>query len=143
MSETTSQEKLYCNCVAEERGLAPQGHAGSFDDAVIIETPLPWKRGFFQDTDVVSQDMVTLLEAWIDQYKETGEYRHRPLVVAPDPAYSRAGHRRVMFYNRSAGLFTQFDKIEYLVPDDKMGKLIWAWFQDRDALPNFDVYRSA
>ncbi|MEM9953674.1 MAG: sucrase ferredoxin [Chloroflexota bacterium] len=140
MGDTVASEKLYCNCVAEERGLAPQRHAGSFDDAVIIETPLPWKKGLFQDADVVSQEVVDLLTVWIDHYKETGEYRHRPLVIAPDPAYSHEGHRRVMFYNRSKGLFTQFDKVEYLVPEEKVGKLVWAWFQKRDILSKFDVY---
>ncbi|MEO1645741.1 MAG: hypothetical protein AAFR67_11180, partial [Chloroflexota bacterium] len=134
MSDTTTEKKLYCNCVAEERGLTPQGHAGSFDDAMVVEMPLPWKPGFFQDADIVSQEVVDLLTVWINHYQETGEYRHRPLVVAPDPAYSREGHRRVMFYNRSEGLFTKFDKVEYLVPDDKVGALIWAWFQERDVL---------
>ncbi|MEL6406894.1 MAG: sucrase ferredoxin [Chloroflexota bacterium] len=141
MSDMTTEKKLYCNCVAEERGLTPQGHAGSFDDAMVVEMPLPWKPGFFQDADIVSQEVVDLLTVWINHYQETGEYRHRPLVVAPDPAYSREGHRRVMFYNRSEGLFTKFDKVEYLVPDDKVGALIWAWFQERDVLSDFDMYR--
>jgi hypothetical protein len=28
--------------------LDPAGHAGSFRDALVLETPLPWKRDIYQ-----------------------------------------------------------------------------------------------
>lgn len=141
MSNKPSPIKAYCNCLAQERGLAPQGHAGNFKDAVIVETPLPWKRGLMQEADPMPQQIIDLLKIWLEHYHETGEYNHRPLVVAPDPEYSCEGHRRVIFYTQPEGLFTQYEKCEFLVPENQLGGLVWAWYQERDALSNFDEYR--
>ena len=46
-----------------------------------------------------------------------------------------------MFYTRPAGLFARFDKVEYLVPDDEFGPLVWSLYEDRAALPRFESYR--
>ncbi|MEO0563017.1 MAG: sucrase ferredoxin [Chloroflexota bacterium] len=141
MSNPTADTKTYCNCLAEERGLAPQGHAGSFQDAVLIETPLPWKRGLFQEANPLPQEMIDLLQRWLAHYQETGEYGHRPLVIAPDEAYSHAGQRRVIFYTRPDGLFARYEKQEYLVPEEHVGALLEVWYGDQAALSDFDSYR--
>jgi hypothetical protein len=62
-------------------------------------------------------------------------------MIAPDPEYSRAGYRRVLFYSRPEGAFAQFRKTEYLVPEDRYGTLVWALYEAREELPRFARYR--
>lgn len=143
MTDTGIPTKEYCNCLALERGLDPVGYAGTFLDAVVIEIPLPWKRELYYDEKILPQGIRDVLAAWEKHYDATGEYRHRPLVIAPDPEYSCEGYRRVMLYTRPAGLFAQFDKVEYLVPVDELGPLVWALYEDRGSLPRFEPYRIA
>jgi len=140
----TSKDALikdYCNCLALERGLDPVGYAGTFLDSIVIEVPLPWKRDLYFDEKVLPQGIREVLAKWQKHYEETGEYRHRPLVIAPDDAYSHEGYRRVMFYTRPAGLFAQFDKVEYLVPVEELGPLVWSLYEDPAELPRFESYR--
>lgn len=135
--------KEYCNCLAMERGLDPVGHAGSFADSIVIEVPLPWKRDLYYDDKVLPAGARDLLELWNKRYEETGEYNHRPLVIAPDAAYSQEGFRRVMLYTRPAGRIAQFEKVEYLVPKEQLGTLVWSLYEDRAALPQFEPFRIA
>ena len=39
--------KTYCNCVAQEKGLDPGGHATAFDTLILLEAPLPWRRDVY------------------------------------------------------------------------------------------------
>lgn len=133
--------KAYCNCLAQERGLSPIGHADYFEDALIIETPLPWPMDMMQKAGALPQPVVDLLALWVQDYREGKGYPHRPMVVAPDPVYSQRGYRRVMFYTRPTGLFAQFNKVEYLLPTEEVGALVWSLYQDREALSQFERYR--
>lgn len=141
MNPETVTDKAYCNVLALQRGLDPAGSAGDFDDALVVEIPLPWKKNIYQDPTVLSQEIIDLLGVWLRQYHEGIPYRHRPLMVVPDPHYSRPGFRRVMFYTRPKGAFACFDKVEYLVPDDQFGALTWALYQSPEDLPRFERYR--
>lgn len=134
--------KAYCNRLAIEKGLDPAGYAGSFDDAVLIEIPLPWKKDLYQQANPLPQEAIDLMALWLQQYHEGIPYRHRPLLIAPDAEYSQPGFRRVMLYTRHAGEITAFDKIEYSVPEDELGSLLWALFEARDDLPRFEPYRT-
>jgi hypothetical protein len=134
--------KTYCNRLAIERGLDPAGYAGSFDDAVLIEVPLPWPRSVYQQPDPLPQEMLDLLALWMEEYQQTGDYRHRPLLIAPDEEYSKPGFRRVMFYARGEGEIAQFRKTEYRIPETEVGSLLWAWFSERGDLPRFESYRA-
>lgn len=142
MEAEQTMVKAYCNRLAIEKGLDPGGYAGSFDDAVLIEIPLPWRKDIYQQADPLPQEAIDLLALWLQQYRETGAYRHRPLLVAPDAAYSRLGYRRVMFYTRQAGAFAAFNKVEYSVPEGELGTLLWALFEARHDLPRFDIHRA-
>jgi hypothetical protein len=141
MHNEQTATKTYCNCLALERGLDPAGYAGNFDDAILVEIPLPWKHDLYYDEKVLPQPIRELLMLWKMRYEAGEGYRHRPLVVAPDPAYSREGMRRVMFYTRPQGAFAAFDKVEYHVPLERLGDLVWSLYEDRDALPQFARYR--
>lgn len=136
-----STGKVYCNCQAIERGLKPVGHAGNFSDAVVVEAPLPWTIDMMQRVGALPQQVIDLLGLWLQRYYAGEGYPHRPLVVAPDVAYSRAGYRRVMFYTRPDAPFAAFDKAEYCVPEGEVGALVWSWYEDRAALSQFDSYR--
>lgn len=139
-SEVTAV-KAYCNVLALEKGLNPAGHAGHFEGAIVIETPLPWKKNMYRESGALPQEALDLLALWLKRYEEGLGYPHRPLMIAPDPAYSRLGVWRVMFYTRQPGAFAQFDKVEYLVPQAEVGPLLWALYEARDDLPRFEKYR--
>lgn len=135
------REKTYCNCLAQERGLDPAGHGRDFDDAIVVEVPLPWKADMYQKPGALPQEILDLLALWLEHYRAGQGYPHRPLVVAPDPTYTREGYRRVMFYTRRQGMIAAFDKVEYHVPLHELGALVWSLYEDRDALPRFETYR--
>ncbi|GAB4508334.1 MAG: sucrase ferredoxin [Anaerolineae bacterium] len=141
MHMTETPTKLYCNCLALERGLDPVGYAGNFQDAIVIEMPLPWKRDMMQQAGVLPQPITDLLALWLQRYLEGQGYPHLPMVIAPDAEYSQDGYHRVMLYTRPAGLFAQFEKVEYLVPVEAVGTLVWALYEDRAVLPQFEAYR--
>lgn len=133
----------FCNCLALERKLNPAGSAGHFDDALVIEAPLPWRRDMMQQAGALPQQMIDLLALWLQDYYAGKGYPHLPLAVAPEPAYAREGFRRVMHFTRPQGMFARFDKAEYLVPVDELGALAWALYQEREALARFEPYRAA
>ena len=142
MSAEKTAVKAYCNVLAIQKGLDPAGHAGDFEDCLIVEIPLPWKNSMYSKAGALPQEIIDLFEVWLKNYRQGKGYSHRILMVAPDQHYSRPGHRRVMFYTRQSGGFAQFDKTEYLVPTEQMGALSWALFEARDDLPRFEAYRA-
>lgn len=142
MIETLSG-KTYCNCLAQQRGLNPVGHGGSFDTALVIEAQLPWKLDMTRKAGTLSQPVIDLLDLWLQRYYAGEGYPHLLMVVAPDSEYAQEPYRRVMYFTRPSGLFSRFDKVEYLVPQDQVGALVWSLYEDRDALPQFEAYRVA
>lgn len=134
--------KLYCNVMAQERGLDPVGYAGTFDDAVCVEYPLPWKRDVFSQA-LALPEAQALQAIWLEEYQKTGRYPHRPLLLAPDKHYSVPGKQRVIFYKRPDAPFATYQQEEFCVPTEMIGPLIWALFQERDSLPQFEPYRIA
>ena len=133
--------KQYCNCLARSRGLDPGGHAHGFHDAIVLETALPWRLDMMQKAGPLPQEMIDLLQVWLQAYKAGKGYSHLPMAIAPDPEYSCPGFRRVMLYRRPEGLMAQFDKVEYLVPEAEQGRLVWSLYQDRDRLAEYERYR--
>jgi hypothetical protein len=137
----TITAKAYCNVLAMDKGLDPAGHAGDFEDLLVVEIPLPWKKNMYREAGALPQEAVNLLELWLKRYHEGLGYPHRALMIAPDSRLSHEGCRRVMFYTRQPGAFAQFDKTEYLVPANQLGLLMWALHEARDQLLMFDRYR--
>ncbi|MEM7533181.1 MAG: sucrase ferredoxin [Chloroflexota bacterium] len=159
MTARRKNEKVYCNVAARELGLDPAGYAGYFNDAVLIETALPWKRSVYQEAGALPQEAIDIMGLWMQRYQETGVFGHRPLLIAPDDEYSEQGHRRIVYYERpcqdeTGGMsntmpnaipntmpFAEFARMEYLVPEEDAGRLLWALFEDKETLPEFDAYR--
>lgn len=143
MAVPATTTRCYCNVLAMQKGLDPVGSAYSFDDAVVVETPLPWKHDIYQQAGALPQRAIDLLALWLKRYQEGLPYRHGLLMVAPDPQYSRHGFRRVMHYERPEGAFAQLRKTEYSVPEDRLGALVWTLFEAQDTLPQFAPFRAA
>lgn len=133
--------KAYCNVLAIQKGLDPAGSAGDFEDLLVAEVPLPWKKNMYREAGVLPQEALDLLMVWLKRYHDGLGYPHRALMIAPDSEYSHAGCRRVMFYTHQRGAFARFDKIEYVVPENQVGPLMWALYEDRERLPDFEQYR--
>lgn len=133
----------YCNVVAAQVGLHPAGHARTFDDAVVIETPLPWRKRLYDEVGPLPQEMIDLLAGWLADYHAGKPYNHCPLLIAPDPMTGRPDLRTVIFYERPHQPFARFAKMEYRVPDEALGPLVWAWYRAPELLADFDAYRHA
>ena len=131
----------YCNVLARQCGLDPAGHADSFADLLLLETPLPWRSNLYAEAGALPQAMIDLYALWLRRWQAGEPYNHRALQIAPDPELSQAGYRRVIFYTRPPGAFAQFTRVEYMVPNAEAGALLWALYEERDRLPAFEPYR--
>jgi hypothetical protein len=134
--------KAYCNCLALEKGLDPGGYAADFNTLALVEMPLPWKLSMYDQAGPLPQQIFDLFALWMQRYRETGVYSQRILLVAPDPAYSVPGHRRVMFYTRPAARMSAYAKVEYAIPEAQMGALVWALFEAPEQLEAFNAFRT-
>ncbi len=143
INEMDKAPKDYCNVLAAQLGLDPAGYAGTFKEAVLIETPLPWRRKAAEMTGVMPQEVTDLLAQWMDDYHAGLPYDKRLLLIAPDPATSVQGLRTVIFYAMPQQPFARFVKMEYRVPEAALGPLVWAWFKEPAQLEKFDRYRRA
>lgn len=131
----------YCNLVAKALGLDPAGHGREFNDAVLLETPLPWKRVMYEQAGVLPQEMIDLLGLWLARYRAGQSYNHLAMTIAPDAQYSQPGYRRVIYFSRRSGAIAHFDRAEYLVPEAEVGPLVWALYEAQAELPSFEPYR--
>lgn len=134
--------KTYCNCVAQEKGLDPGGHATAFDTLILLEAPLPWRRDVYDAAGTLPQEVIDLHQLYLQRYYETGVWA-APYVflIAPDATYSRPGWRRLMHYRKPGALMSDYSCAEYWLPDDQAGALVWALVEAPDALGDFDQWR--
>nr|MCU0526267.1 sucrase ferredoxin [Elainella sp. Prado103] len=65
----------------------------------------------------------------------------RPLVIAPDRKYSQPGAVRVLFYQRPAKQFAEFERQEFVIPIVHLGALVMAILNQPDKLPQFASYQ--
>lgn len=131
----------YCNVLARASGLDPAGHAGSFRDLLLVETPLPWRRSVYEAPGALPQQAIDLLGLWLRRYNAGQPYDHYLQLIAPDAAYSRPGYRRVLYFSRPPGAFAHFTRIEYLAPEAEAGPLIWALYEAPTELAAFAPYQ--
>lgn len=152
---TTSQRPAtaFCNVLARERGLDPIGLAAARDYYLIVEAPLPWGYDVYATADL-PPEIPELVRVLIREGYPNRWVKLRPLLIAPDPAYSRPGYRRIIYLRRPAASttdpfapvpadappFARFLKREYLVPEAEAGALCHALFLAPDELPRFDPW---
>ena len=134
-------QKLYCNVLAREKNFDPIGHAGWFDTAFALELPLPWPYAIITEPDCLPPELVQLIIAHFE-LPEAERPHVLPMFIAPDDKYSKPGYRRFIQYTRpSSGSFAKYNAVEYHLPEDMVGKAIWALERDPNSLSQFTEYR--
>ena len=141
MKNASGSVKAFCNVLAIQKGLDPGGYAREFEDGLILEVPLPWKKSIYSEPGALPQETFNLREKWLKAYQEGQGYRHLMLMVAPDKEYSVDGYRHLMYYKRQPGAIAAFGKIEYLVPEEQVGGLVWALYEAPGELARYEHYR--
>lgn len=133
--------RAYCNCLAQERGLDPVGTAAAVEMFVLLETPLPWREDVYDGPGALPEELFKLYDLWAKRFEAGQPYNQYALMIAPDKVYSRPGWRRVLRFYRPPGLKARFERLEYHVPESELGALIWALFEDAEALERLELYR--
>lgn len=127
----------FCSVCARQAGLDPAGSAYAYDHVLAVEVPLPWPMSMYSEPGVLPQELLDMRALLTDAYNR-GEPMHVSAVaIAPDPAYSVAGYRRVISYRRPEQPFAAFVQQEYLVAEAEIGPLCWALLIEQAALPRF------
>ncbi|MEM1255021.1 MAG: sucrase ferredoxin [Cyanobacteria bacterium P01_H01_bin.21] len=126
----------FCSVISKNNGEDPIGSTRQYDYWIVVEVPLPWDMANWQQ-DSAMGPIIGLLEHLILKQG----MKLRPLAIAPDLKYSHPGYTRVLYYHRPTQLFNQYDKQEYLVPDDQVYALLVALFQTPERLPDFVAYQ--
>jgi hypothetical protein len=101
-----------------------------------VEVAQPWAKGFFREHPLL-KPIIELIETI---YQEQGAWV-RALAIAPDREYSRPDTTRFLYYQRPARLFAQFEKQEFLLPENQVGALAKALLTQPDEVFRFESYR--
>ncbi|NDJ17919.1 sucrase ferredoxin [Myxacorys almedinensis] len=127
----------FCSEISKANGHDPIGSAWQYDRWFIIEMPQPWERSSWQEHPILHPIYHDLIKPLHDEH---GLWI-RPLLIAPDRAYSIPDKTRILYYHRPAGLFAQFEKQEFIVPTEQILSLATALLQQPDQLPHFAAYQ--
>ncbi|MEM1395099.1 MAG: sucrase ferredoxin, partial [Cyanobacteria bacterium P01_H01_bin.150] len=99
-----------------------------------------WPQEIFQKNPTI-KSLVGLFQELVSQH----EIKLKPILIAPDREYSNPGFTRIFYYYRPATLFSQFEKQEFIVPENKTVALVTAIFkqlmQQPNDLPEFTQYQ--
>ena len=125
----------FCSVVSKANGEDPIGSANSCPGWLVMELPLPWTKERF-DTDPLLQPIYDLLQTLFAQGIQV-----MPMAIAPDREYSMPGRSRVVYYQRPAAVFAQFEPQEFSLPSEQIVNLVKALLLDLAELPHFDAYR--
>ncbi|NDJ18585.1 sucrase ferredoxin [Myxacorys almedinensis] len=120
----------FCSVVSKTNGEDPIGTAGNHEHWLILEAALPWSEKLMEEPAI--KPLITLMKGLILEQ----QVKLRPIIIAPDREYSRAGYNRVLYYHQPTRLFTQFEKQEYWVPEADTTRLATALLQKIAGHPN-------
>jgi len=135
-ANNTGTNCRFCSEFAKANGVAPIGSVGNFDQWLIIEATPPWPVKIWMEPEPMPLSVVQLVN---QMHAEKQKFRQ--LAIAPDREYSRPGYTRVFFYRRPARLFAQFEKHEFIVPEEQVGELAIALLKQPEKLSAFEPYR--
>jgi hypothetical protein len=127
----------FCSLCARQAGLDPAGQAYAYDHMLAVEIPLPWPLAMYDQPGTLPDELLKLRQYLVEAYQRGEPLRISALAIAPDPAYTVPGRRRVISYRRPAGAFASFEQQEYLIAEQDVGRLCWALLMDHAALPGF------
>lgn len=105
-----------CADVSRANGEDPIGSAWPYRQWLVVELPQPWIPGFWKENPL----LLPILQTAEAISKQTG-HRSRLLAIAPDVEYSQPNQARILYFHRPDGLFSAFEKEDYLVPASEIG----------------------
>lgn len=132
---TRAAARQFCSRVSRSHGEDPVGFAVPHDRYLLVEQPTPWTEAVW---DVPGAP--TGLPEVAAKARATG-LRVRLLAFAPEPGYSEAGVRRVMFFRKPEGMWASLERLEYRVPEALLLPLVEALLDSGGCLSGFDRYR--
>ncbi|MHC0066364.1 sucrase ferredoxin [Nostoc sp. UIC 10890] len=121
----------FCSLVSQANKEDPIGTAGTCDYWLIMELPQPWSANIFQE-DPQIKPLIGLFQELIGKHG----IKLRPMLIARDRDYSIPKFTRVLYYYRPAQQFSQFEKQEFLVPEEEAINLVTAILQQLVQQPN-------
>ncbi|MEM6502430.1 MAG: sucrase ferredoxin [Cyanobacteria bacterium P01_C01_bin.89] len=124
-------ECRFCSEVSKSSGEDPIGTAASVDHWLLIELRQPWtEKTYTEDPRVVP-----LIELFKQLFFKHG-IMVRPLLIAPDREYSQPGKARIIYYRRPQEQFAEYEKQEYIVPEEESPRLATAILNNLIKKPN-------
>jgi len=140
LNQDTLADCRFCSLVSKANGEDPIGSAPAADHWLVVEYAQPWLEEMFHKDPQIILFFKLLKRLFI--WRGLVMW---PILVAPDKEYSRPGETRVMHYYRPQRQFAQFAKQEFIVPEDKLPRLITALLRHLMKQPNelsqFQRYR--
>ncbi|UKO96858.1 sucrase ferredoxin [Nostoc sp. UHCC 0870] len=132
----TQNHCRFCSEISQANGEDPIGSAIAVEQYLIIEAAQPWPIPIWIEPDPMPQGVLDALNfVW------EGGGTVRQLAIAPDKEYSIPGYKHVFHYRRPAGLFAEYEKQAFLVPDAEIGDLALALIKEPANLPDFEPYQ--
>lgn len=121
----------FCSLISKANKEDPIGTAGTCNHWLIIEIPKPWPQKIHQENPTI-KSLLGLFQELVSQYG----IKLKPILIAPDREYSNPGFTRLFYYYRPVKLFSQFEKQEFIVPENKATALVTAIFKQLMQQPN-------
>ena len=121
-----------CNLFSKDVKEDPCGSAPSWEKIIFLEIKRPWKAEIAE-----SKNFPEELRSIVDT--APGSIRFQG--IAPDDEYSQGAGCRVIFFNLDEDRLSGYNKIEFLVPREKLIYLIEALINDKILLQDFSKYR--
>ncbi|PMB47863.1 sucrase ferredoxin [Fischerella thermalis CCMEE 5205] len=121
----------FCSLVSKANGEDAIGTAGNCDHWLIMEIPQPWPQEIFEENPTI-RPLIGLFQELVSKHG----MKLKPILIAPDGEYSYPGFTHVLYYYRPAKLFSQFEKQEFIVPENKAAALVTAIFKQLMQQPN-------
>jgi hypothetical protein len=118
-NEVIDADCRFCSAISKANGEEPIGTAATSDYWLIVELPQPWSEIPWPDSPQLKPLVASIKELILKD-----GVRLKPIAIAPDPEYSRPGYTRILYYYRPGELFAQYEKREYIVPDNLIGELV-------------------
>ncbi|MCG8349716.1 MAG: hypothetical protein MI924_18275 [Chloroflexales bacterium] len=137
------RKKVFCNTLAQQRGLDPAGYATELTRLVALETPLPWSAASVKHLPDSYQPIIQRIlsapdpELLLRQMRLSGM-----LLIAPEANRRRVGYCRIIVWERVADAFAHYTRTEYLLPEVELGAFGWALTFNPETMPLFEQYRT-
>ena len=125
-----------CSPFSESSGDEAIGQARFPNHLIFLESALPWPSNFVEAASI-PEGVPSVVKEVADSGQDL-----TVLGLVPDDDYSVEGFRHVIRWSRPEGLFSGFEKDDYLVPEAEVAGLIRALQLDTDDLQKFDSFKN-